>query len=343
MDNSRVTPDPTAAATTAARPTRRYRVIHHTAAGAKAGIVTNPASVEDLRSVMSRYGLGDDLVQARDDEEARAAARAAVERGIDVVVAAGGDGTVDLVAGELLWTDTALGVLPLGSVMNVARMLGIPRDLEAAAAILVTGQVRTIDVGEVEDAPTGRLIFYESASVGLHAAIFREAARVDRGDWSSVPRTVWVALRYRPARMVIRLDDQEVRTRALMVTVSNGPYLGVGMTVAPAARLDDGRFDVRVFRGFTTWGLLRYLATIAFGRRRSAPRISTYRSVRVRISSVHPLPARADGNDLGSTPITLRTLHGALTVVAPIEEPALSPRRAARRVRAPVAGACTTR
>jgi diacylglycerol kinase (ATP) len=324
MGVARVTVDVTPAVTPDASRGRRFRVIHNAVAGAKAGIPTNPVNLDDLRSIMSRFGLGDDLVDARNDEEVRAAARAALERGIDVVVAAGGDGTVDLVAGELLGTRTALGVLPLGSIMNIARMLDIPRELEAAAAILANGSPRTIDVGEVEDAPTGRLIFYESASVGLPAAIFREAARVDRGDWSSVLRTVWVALRYRPARMRIRLDDQEVRTRALMVTVSNGPYIGVGMTVAPGARLDDGRFDVRVFRGFTTWGLLRYLATIAFGRRRSAPRVSTYRSVRVRISSVHPLPARADGNDLGSTPITLRTLPAALTVVAPIEEPSPS-------------------
>ncbi len=319
-----MTGDTTTAVKSGASRPRRYRVIHHTAAGAKAGIVTNAATADDVQSVMSRYGLGDDLAEAQSDEEVRALTRTAVASGIDVIVAAGGDGTFGAIAGELLGTRTALGVLPLGSVMNVARMLGIPRDLEAAAAILATGPLRRIDVSDVEHAASGRFMFYESASVGLQAAIFREAARVDRGDWSSVPRTVWVALRYRPARMRIRLDDREVRTRALMVTVSNGPYIGVGMTVAPGARLDDDRFDVRVFRGFSTWGLLRYLATIAFGRRRAAPRVSTYRSAVVRISSVHPLPARADGHDLGSTPITLRTLPAALPVVAPIGEPSPS-------------------
>ena len=68
--------------------------------------------------------------------------------GIDVVVAAGGDGTADLVAEQLLETDTALAILPLGSVMNLARALGIPRDLEAAAEIIRDGKIRRIDVGE---------------------------------------------------------------------------------------------------------------------------------------------------------------------------------------------------
>ena len=100
---------------------------------------------------------------------------------------------------------------------------------------------------------------------------------------------------------------RRIRTRALMVTVSNGPYVGAGMTVAPNARLDDGCFDVRVFRRFSKFRLLRHLVSIAFGRYRYAPEIDTYRSRFVRIESAHPLPARADSRDLGTTPIEFVT------------------------------------
>ncbi len=193
--------------------------------------------------------------------------RAAARDGIDVVVAAGGDGTADLVAEELLGSDTALAILPLGSVMNLARALGIPRDLEPAAAIIRDGEVRRVDVGEVEAADGRRLRFFEAGSVGMNAALFREAARFDDGDWVSILRTIWVALRYRPARMRLELDDDVVETRALMITASIGPYTGVGMTVAPDAKVDDGRFDVRVFRGFSKFELLRHLFAIALGRR----------------------------------------------------------------------------
>jgi diacylglycerol kinase (ATP) len=311
-----VTEDPTprTAGADPARPaTRRYRVLRNRAAGSKGGISTNSCTPEELLDLLERNGLGSDVVETGSEDEARAAVRDAIREGIDVVVAAGGDGTIGLVASELLDQDVALGILPLGSVMNVPRSLGLPRDLESAAEILATGTETRIDVGVVEDEP-----FYEAGSVGMNAAIFREAARFDDGDWLSIVRTIWVALRYRPARMLLELDDgRRVRTRALMVTVSNGPYTGAGMTVAPDARLDDGKFDLRVFRGFSKWELLRHLAGIAFGRYRYSPHVSTYHSSRVRITSRHPLPCRADARDLGTTPIEFEVRPAALRVLVP--------------------------
>jgi diacylglycerol kinase (ATP) len=291
---------------------RRYLVIRNANAGAKGGIPTNPSSGEDLRDLLARHDIAADVVETADEDTARETVRGAVADGVDVVVAAGGDGTVGLVASELLDTPTALGVLPFGSVMNIARMLGLPRDRDRAAEILVAGPIATVDVGIADGH-----VFYEAGSVGMNAAIFREAARFDDGDWLSILRTIWVALRYRPARMRLRLDDREVRTRALMITVSNGPYMGAGMTVAPDARIDDGLFDIRVFRGFSKFELIRHLVSIAFGRRRYAPHVSTYRSRRVRVTSRHPLPARADSQDLGTTPVTFETREAALRVVVP--------------------------
>ncbi len=296
---------------------RRYRIIQNPLAGRKRGVPTNGCGPEVVAAVAQRHGLGDDIVEPESEAAARDAVRAAVADGIDVVVAAGGDGTARLLAEELLGTDTALATLPCGSVMNIARALGIPRDLEPAAELIASGRIATVDVGEAVTADGREVRFLEAGSVGMNAAMFREAAHFEEGDWASILRTVWVALRYRPARMRLTLDTRTVRTRALMVTVSIGPYTGVGMTVAPGARLDDGQFDVRVFRGFSKWELLRHLASIAFGRRRYAPHVSTYRSAAVRISSRHPLPARADGIDLGMTPVAFRTLPRALRVVVP--------------------------
>jgi diacylglycerol kinase (ATP) len=296
---------------------RRYLIVRNPLAGSKAGIATNNCSAEKLSILAQRHGLGQDIVEPPDEAAAREIVRAAVADGVDVVVAAGGDGTVHLLAEDLLGTATALAILPCGSVMNVARALGIPRDHEAAAAVIAQGGIATIDVGEALAADGRRIRFLEAGSVGMDAAIFREVARFDQGDWASIFRTIWVAFRYRPARMRLKLDKGTLKTRALMVTISIGPYIGVGMTVAPGARLDDGLFDVRVFRGFSKWELVRHLISIAFGRRRYAPHTSTYRSATVRISSAHPLPARVDGVDLGATPVAFKTLPGALRVVIP--------------------------
>jgi diacylglycerol kinase (ATP) len=291
---------------------RRVRVIWNAHAGQKAGIPTNRVSRDDLVALLEPHGLAGDFCESASLDEARDLATGAVREGCDLVVAAGGDGTVGAVATALLPTEVALGVLPLGSIMNIGRSLGIPRELPAGVEVLLTGEVRSIDVGEANGRP-----FFETGSVGLNAAMFREVQRFERGDWLSIARTVWVALRYRPVRILLQLDDRKIRTRALMVTVSNGPYTGAAMTVAPGARLDDGQFDVRVFRRFSKWQLLRHLASITFGRRRYAPEVATYRSKRVRVESAHPLPCRADSEDLGTTPVEFVTLPRALRVVVP--------------------------
>jgi diacylglycerol kinase (ATP) len=208
--------------------------------------------------------------------------------------------------------------------MNVGRSLGIPRELDAAVDVIASGVVRAIDVGEVGGRP-----FFEAGSVGMNAAMFKVAQTFDRGDWTAIARTIWVAIRYRPARMSIDLDDERIRSRALMVTVSNGPYTGAGMTVAPDARLDDGRFDVLVFRRLSKPRLLRHLVSIAFGRYRYAPEVDSYRSRSVRIEGARPLPARADSRDLGTTPIEFTTRPAALRVVVPRNAPPTIPPREA--------------
>jgi diacylglycerol kinase (ATP) len=292
--------------------TGRIRVIWNPDSGAKGGVPTNLADEARVRELMDRARLGSELVATASEAEARVEAGDAASRGYDLVVAAGGDGTVGVVADELLGTRTALAILPLGTVMNIARSLGIPRDPNAAADTIRSGGIAVVDVGEVRGRP-----FYEAGSVGMNAAMFREAQRFDDGDWSSIARTIWTALRYRPGRMSIDLEDRRIRTRALMVTVSNGPYTGAGMTVAPGARLDDGRFDVRVFRRFSKLRLLRHLASIAFGRYRYAPEVDTYRSRFVRVQTASPLPARADSRDLGTTPVEFVTRPRALRVIVP--------------------------
>lgn len=266
---------------------------------------------ESLRDVLDRHGIQGRIVATESSEDALRTVREAIGAGHTQIIVAGGDGTIGQVATELLdKTDVALGILPLGSVMNVARMLGVPRELDAAGAVIAAGRTRLIDVGEANG-----VVFYETASVGMNAAMFKAAQHFEDGDYGSPIRVLGIALGYRPARMVVEMDDQTLTTRALMVTISNGAYMGVAMTVAPDARLDDGRFDVRVFRHFSKPELLRHLASIAFGRRRYSPNVSTYRSAHVRITSKSPLPCRADSHDLGTTPLECRCRTAVLRVI----------------------------
>lgn len=286
-------------------------VLWNSNAGGKIRGASPALTEEALRELLDRHGIQARIVATGSEDDARQAVREALVAGHTTVIAAGGDGTIGLIATELLdKTDVALGILPLGSVMNIARMLGVPRDLEQAAAVIAAGRTRLIDVGEANGVP-----FYETASVGMNAAMFATAQHFEDGDYGSPIKVLAVAFRYKPARMVVEIDEETITTRALMVTISNGAYMGVAMTVAPDARLDDGHFDVRVFRRFSKVELLRHLASIAFGRRAYSPNVSTHRSARVRITSHHPLPIRADSHDLGTTPLECVSRHAALRVI----------------------------
>lgn len=305
---------PLAAGPAAGSARGRIRILLNPSSGAKAGLSTNAASEEDVRRVVAEHGLGDEVVVTESEEHGIAAAREAADAGYDVVVAAGGDGTIAAIAGALVGRETALGILPLGSLMNIARSLGIPRDLDAAAAAIATGTVRAVDVGEANGTP-----FMEAGSVGLNAAMFVEAERIDAGDFRAVVPALQLLARFPPARMTLRLDDRVVATRALTVIVANGPYMGLGFTVAPDADIADGKLDVVVYSRLSRMELVRHFAGIAFGRQRYSPKVTTYRSSTVRVESRRPLPCTADTRDLGTTPVTFRALPGALRVILPAD------------------------
>jgi diacylglycerol kinase (ATP) len=288
----------------------RYRLIWNSNAGQKRRGVGPSADEPELRRLMAKYGLGDDLVATKSDADAVAATDDARETGVDIVVSAGGDGTFDVVAERLLGSRTAVGLVPLGTVMNVARQLGIPRHVEASFAILALAKVHPIDIGECDGKP-----FFESAAVGMNAQIFGQLAQAQQGDRWAPLRAIGVAFRYRPARMEIEMDRDTIRSRALLTTVSIGPYNAAGFTVAPDAKLDDGLLDVTLFRHFSKFELLRHFVSIAFGRHAYSPHVEVYRSARVRISGARPLPGRADGQDLEVTPLEFRVRPRILRVV----------------------------
>lgn len=256
---------------------------------------------ELVRRGLAGRGVEVDLFESPSEEAAVARIRDALREPGEwaAIVAAGGDGTVKTVALSLAGTGTPLGILPLGTAMNVANGLGLPLELEPAIEVLATGAAQPIDLGEAAGEP-----FLEVASIGLTADVLAEATEIGQGRWRAALDLLRRATRYRRTRIRLVLDGREVRTRALSLVIANGPYTGRGMLIAPQARLDDGLLDVVVFRGFGPWRLGLHLLGILFGRR-SDPRIRTYRARRIRVESHRPLSVRADSRDLGVTPIDL--------------------------------------
>ena len=285
-------------------------------AGRKLGVPTNLSTLEAVRHALERRGLRYDLRQTHHPGEATALARQAVEEGCQLVIAAGGDGTVAETAAALVNSPAALGIMPLGSIMNMARTLCIPRDLETAARTVAEGQLLAMDVGRV----SGH-IFLEAGGVGLAAGLLGYFNRLDSGK--SAARTVLLAMwRYirhmRIPRLVIEADGQQFEVRAPQVTVSNSPYVGAAYVLAPDARVDDGLLDVVIFRGMSVWRVLLHMALVAGGRRLPPPpgvQLVRARSVTVSSRRRRRPPVHADGGVVARTPAHFEVLPAALRVI----------------------------
>lgn len=292
----------------------RTCLILNPTAGRKVGLTTNPLGLDAARELLERHQIEADILCTERAGHGTELAQQAVLDGYRLVIAAGGDGTVAEVAEGLVGTDATLGVLPLGSVMNVARMLGVPRDLDQAAQVIKERRVARIDVGRARS-QARTSFFLEAAGIGIDAGLFAYFNQLDRGNWRSLKPLLTFMWRYRPRRVTLRLDGRRLRFRAMMVTVANGPYLGAALTLAPDAQLDDARFDVQVFTGFGKFELLRYLLAIAGGRRAYNPKVQSFRARTVEIQPRQPMMVHTDSQPLGTTPARFEIVPASLSVI----------------------------
>lgn len=305
-------------------------------AGRKLGVETNSGGGADVQAALAAEGIGFDPRPTERAGHATKLARQAAAEGRELVIAAGGDGTVNEVAQGLANSQTVLGLMPLGSVMNVARTLWVPRDLAGAARTIAEGKVLAMDMGRIGDR-----FFLEAAGTGLDAGLFGYFERLESGG--NPLRTARAALRFLrqlgSPRIRLEYDDGWLETRAPMVSIANGPYVGAAYAIAPEARIDDGLLDVVVFRHTAIPRVLLHLALIAGGRPLPPPAES--RTLRVRWLQVskrrgRPLPVHADGDPVGVTPARFEIAPGALRVlVGPPEDTGIC----AWKVVGPVGGA----
>lgn len=168
---------------------------------------------------------------------------AAMSGNYDLVIAAGGDGTVEAVARGLLKTRVPLGIIPLGTFNNVATSLRIPTDLRKACRLIATGATRPLDVGLARTADhRNERPFLEISAVGLGAIAGKIGQDIQKGRWAPALSEVPTAVEMASVPMRVRLDGREtLSVRSLLVTVSVSPRAGAGLQLAPRARMDDGQ------------------------------------------------------------------------------------------------------
>jgi diacylglycerol kinase (ATP) len=297
----------------------------------------NPMKLPDIIAAMEAADIRADLAFTKPDESPALIAQRAVTEGYDMVVVGGGDGTVSEVAKGLIHAPIPLGIVPIGTYNNIARSLNLPTTIDEACFVLTHGQVKSIDVGEAN----GEHYFFEAAGVGLDATLFPLGEEIKGGRWGRMFRVLQLVMGYSPQPIRIQFDrpldearltpsvqrrfirrrrvqpKQELRLKALLVVIANGPYYGTGFTVAPNASMDDGLLTLSIFRDFSKWELLSHFWSISKGQYNYSPKIETYRAAEIRLTSKAKLPVHIDGHPLGELPVTFKSIKHSLKVIVP--------------------------
>ena len=289
---------------------------------AGAGTGHDAEAAESLRALLARAGLDAELVLADGGPAMIEAARRALEEGVRLVAAGGGDGTINAVASVLVDSSVPFGVLPMGTLNHFAKDLGIPLELEAAVRNLAEGHPFAVDVGEVN----GR-IFLNNSGLGLYPDLVhdreKQQRRLGRGKWLAA---LWAALsalrRYPFLSMRLKVDGERLARRTPFVFIGNNVYTMRGLSIGERERLDGHVLSLYVAQHPTRLGLLRFAFDALFGRLgqerdfdivlAGAMEIETRRK-RMRVST--------DGEvSVMDTPLRYRVRPGALRVLVPRRE-----------------------
>jgi diacylglycerol kinase family enzyme len=279
-------------------------------------------AADELRNKLGEAGLDAELVLAKDGDEMIASARRALQQGVKLVAAGGGDGTINAVASVVVGSGVHFGVLPLGTLNHFAKDLGIPLELDEAVRNLASGTPRKIDVGEVN----GR-IFLNNSSLGLYPDIVRDREkqqrRLGRGKWLAA---LWAAVgalrRYPFLSMRLVVEGKRLARRTPFVFIGNNRYTMEGLAIGERDCLDDGLLSLYVAQHPTRLGLLRFALDALRGKLGSERNFDVFETTEFDIETHHArLHVATDGEVTAmDAPLRYRVRPGALTVLVPGEK-----------------------
>jgi diacylglycerol kinase family enzyme len=287
-----------------------------------AGSGHDEQQARQLRAQFGVHGIDARVTLASGGAAMTAAARAALDAQLAIVVAGGGDGTINAVASVLVDTGVAFGVLPLGTLNHFAKDMGIPLVLEQAIATIAHGARRTVDVGEVNGQ-----VFLNNSSLGLYPDIVRDRekqqSRLGRGKWLAAAWATLGALRRYPFLSVrLKLDEGTGRARRTpFVFIGNNAYLMQGFGIGARERLDAGKLSLYVAQRPGRLGLLRLGWCALWGRLAQERDFDVLSAESLDIDTRHSrIRVATDGEvTVMATPLHYRIRPGALVVIVPRE------------------------
>ena len=242
---------------------------------------------------------------------ARRLAAEAAREGFRIVVAAGGDGTVNEVVNGLAGTEAALGVLPIGTMNVFSKEHDLPEKLDEAWAVIRAGNLREIDLLAANGTH-----FIQLAGVGLDAQVVKETtweSKKNLGPLSYLISAAQIAART-PPKLAVEAGGRI--SEGSFVLIGNGRYYGAKITLFPKARVDDGLLDVLIFKNIGYLDIAKYLAGVLVGRHTGMDGVEYFQVSEATVRSEGDVPVEVDGELSGALPVTFR-VAGKLQLCVP--------------------------
>ncbi len=302
-------------------------------------LICNPVSgtgkgaerLATCRRLLDRSGIRYASATTRGRGDAARIARSAVASGCSSVVAIGGDGTFFEVVNGIMpaqpHDDVAapvpLGLIQAGRGSDFGRSTGLPTDVEAACARLLTARTETIDLGHVTyrsfDGPVQSRYFANAAGLGFDAEVARRANRGPRvmgGTVTYLGSLLATLGSYRNKRVHLHIDSEPMwKDRANSVVIANGQFFGGGMKIAPEASLSDGKFSIVILGNLGKLDLIRNVPKVYDGSHASHPKVRMLPGKQIEVTSPDRLLLQADGEVLGTAPASFTVVPGALQLI----------------------------
>lgn len=285
---------------------------------ASSGTGENAAIKERLTELFARDGVVAQVALAQSGQEINELAKRASLGDADIIVAGGGDGTINSIASQLLNTNKTLGVLPLGTMNHFAKDLHIPLGLDAAVKTIIEGHVTNVDLGEVNGH-----VFVNNSSLGLYPSIVREREKQQRLGWGKWPAYAWAAIavlrRYPFLSIRLDLGGKAFSSRTPFVFVGNNEYEMETLNIGGRACLDAGELSLYVTNRTGRLGLVRLAWRALFGGLHQEKDFLAMCTKEIWIETRHKrLRVALDGEvTIMEPPLHYRVLPGKLRVLAP--------------------------
>ena len=281
---------------------------------AGSGTLSDAQERTRLRTLLHEAGLQPMIVEVTDGSKIAAAVDGDPS---DIVVAAGGDGTINAVAARLIGTERTLGVIPGGTLNHFARDLGIPQDFAAAVAVLKAGATRRVDVAEVNGRP-----FLNNSSLGMYPQIVREREKIQRHGfrkWTAFAGAIVRVLRRWPiVRVRLEIEGRAWKRRTPFVFVGNNRYELEGLRMGSRERLDEGELCLCVARRMSRFGLARMAVRGLMGGLRTSGDLDVVCAREAWVRTRRPVAVAMDGEVTRvAGPLHYVIRARALRVIAP--------------------------